>query len=57
MKTYRDGQVAHYDFSAEPKIPYYPVLYLALELSYLYYRRTIMLNGNWVFAQYPDALY
>jgi hypothetical protein len=41
MKSYRDGQAAHYDFSKEKYIPHFPVLTLALRSSYFYYSRVI----------------
>ena len=56
MKTYRDGQVAHYDFSAEKKIPYFPVLDLALESSYFYYGRVVSALQQFGIVEYPHDL-
>jgi hypothetical protein len=57
MKTYRDGQAAHYDFTKEKDIPNYSILNLAIKSSYFYYSRVVSeLHSLNAYRHYPDDL-
>lgn len=55
MKTYRDQNVAHRDFS-NPNVTHYPKLDLALESSYFYYQYLIAELRKQGVKSYPDDI-